>query len=159
MGIEHVDEPRSEEDVTAQPDLFDLATGRQLKGWTNKLIWGDYKFILSSLKNGPLRDEIEAYGGIKLIYTDPPFDVGNDFHIDLEIGDEVLEKSPNVLEEIAYRDTWGKGADSFLAMIYERVRLMKEGWLFLSNDFCSIDESLLIQKYQTFIRERLFKKI
>ena len=53
--IEHIDEPRPEKDVAAQPDLFDLATGRQLKGWTNKLIWGDNKFILSSLKNGPLR--------------------------------------------------------------------------------------------------------
>jgi DNA modification methylase len=29
-----------------------------------------------------------------------------------------------VLEELAYRDTWGKGADSFIAMIYERLRLM-----------------------------------
>jgi DNA modification methylase len=29
-----------------------------------------------------------------------------------------------VIEEIAYRDTWGKGADSFIAMIYERLKLM-----------------------------------
>ena len=53
--------------------------GRQLKGWTNKLIWGDNKLILSSLKNGPLREEIEKQGGLKLIYIDPPFDVGADF--------------------------------------------------------------------------------
>ena len=77
--IEHVDEPRAEEDMRVQPELFDLETGRQLKGWTNKLIWGDNKFVLSSLKSGPLRDEIEANGGIKLIYIDPPFDVGADF--------------------------------------------------------------------------------
>ena len=57
--IEHIDEPRSEKELKAQPDLFDLGTGRQLKGWTNKLIWGENKFILSSLKNGPLREEIE----------------------------------------------------------------------------------------------------
>ena len=57
--------------------LFSLdERGRQLKGWTNKLIWGDNKLILSSLKNGPLRDEIEKQGGLKLIYIDPPFDVG-----------------------------------------------------------------------------------
>ena len=124
--IEHVDEPRPEEDIARQPDLFDLATGRQLKGWTNKLIWGENKFILSSLKNGPLREEIEANGGIKLIYIDPPFDVGADFTMDIEIGDESFEKEPNVLEEIAYRDTWGKGADSFLAMISERLTLMKD---------------------------------
>ena len=124
--IEHIDEPRPEKDVTAQPDLFDLATGRQLRGWTNKLIWGDNKFVLSSLKNGSLREEIEAHGGIKLIYIDPPFDVGADFTMDVEIGEETFEKDPNVLEELAYRDTWGKGADSFLAMIIERLTLMRD---------------------------------
>ena len=40
--------------------------------------------------------------------------------MDIEIGGETLTKKPNILEEIAYRDTWGKGADSFIAMIYER---------------------------------------
>ncbi|HIJ83657.1 MAG TPA: hypothetical protein HPQ00_05555, partial [Magnetococcales bacterium] len=53
--IEHVDEPRAEklEDTAAQLSLFD-ERGRQLKGWTNKLIWGDNKLILASLKSGPL---------------------------------------------------------------------------------------------------------
>ena len=59
-------------DTRLQMTLFDLdARGRQLKGWTNKLIWGDNKLILSSLKNGPMREEIERQGGIKLIYIDP----------------------------------------------------------------------------------------
>ncbi len=125
--IEHVDEPRAEQDTSAQTSLFDIDDrGRQLHGWTNKLIWGDNKLILSSLKNGPLRDEIEAQGGIKLIYIDPPFDVGADFSVDIEIGDDTFEKEPSVFEEFAYRDTWGKGADSFNAMIYERLLLMKD---------------------------------
>ena len=127
--IEQVDEPRAEntEDTKSQLSLFDFdQRGRQIKGWTNKLIWGDNKLILSSLKNGPLREEIEANGGIKLIYIDPPFDVGADFSMDIEIGDEQFTKQPSVLEELAYRDTWGKGADSFIAMIYERLVLMKD---------------------------------
>ena len=126
--IEQVDEPRGEKKKTGQQSmLFDLdGRGRQLKGWTNKLIWGDNKLILSSLKNGPLRDEIEKQGGIKLIYIDPPFDVGADFSMDIEIGNETFTKMPNILEEIAYRDTWGKGADSFIAMIYERLSLMRD---------------------------------
>src|SRR5256886_11437115 len=125
--IEQVDEPRAEKaaDTALQSGLFD-GRGRQLKGWTNKLIWGDNKLILSSLKNGPLRDEIEKQGGIKLIYIDPPFDVGADFSMDIEIGDDTFTKKPNVLEEIAYRDTWGKGADSFISMIYERLVLMRD---------------------------------
>jgi DNA modification methylase len=125
--IEQVDEPRAEkpEDTKAQFSLFD-ERGRQLKGWTNKLIWGENKLILSSLKNGPLREEIEAQGGLKLIYIDPPFDVGADFSMDIEIGGDTFTKKPNILEEIAYRDTWGKGADSFIAMIYERLVLMRD---------------------------------
>jgi DNA modification methylase len=125
--IEQVDEPRAEvsADKVMQSSLFDMR-GRQLKGWTNKLIWGDNKLILSSLKNGPMREEIEKQGGLKLIYIDPPFDVGADFSMDIEIGDETFTKKPNILEEIAYRDTWGKGADSFIAMIYERLVLMRD---------------------------------
>jgi adenine-specific DNA-methyltransferase len=125
--IEQVDEPRAEkpEEAALQMSMFD-ERGRQLKGWTNKLIWGDNKLILSSLKNGPLREEIEAQGGIKLINIDPPFDVGADFSMDIEIGGDTFTKKPNILEEIAYRDTWGKGADSFIAMIYERLVLMRD---------------------------------
>jgi DNA modification methylase len=129
--IEQVDEPRAEQPLDAmealQTDLFSTdPRGRQLKGWTNKLIWGDNKLILSSLKNGPLREQIEAQGGLKLIYIDPPFDVGADFSMDIEIGGESFTKKPNILEEIAYRDTWGQGADSFLSMIYERLILMRD---------------------------------
>jgi hypothetical protein len=125
--IEQVDEPRAEKPTSLQLGLFDLdKRGRQLKGWTNKLIWGDNKLILSSLKNGPLRQEIEAQGGLKLIYIDPPFDVGADFSMDIEIGGDTFTKRPNVLEELAYRDTWGRGADSFISMIHERLVLMRD---------------------------------
>ena len=129
--IEHVDEPRKEKSDgsgIAEPQIgftFD-ERGRQQAGWTNKLIWGDNKLVLSSLKNGPMREEIENAGGLKLIYIDPPFDVGADFSMDIEIGDDTFTKKPNVLEQIAYSDTWGKGADSFIAMIYERLVLMRD---------------------------------
>ncbi|MBI2251726.1 MAG: adenine methyltransferase [Armatimonadetes bacterium] len=123
--IEHIDEPRSQRILEKeQLDLFDTS-GRQIKGWTNKLIWGDNKLILSSLNGLPMRREIERQGGLKLIYIDPPFDVGADFSMNVEIGDESFTKKPSVIEEVAYRDTWGKGADSFIAMIYERLRLIR----------------------------------
>jgi hypothetical protein len=83
--IEQVDEPRSENVSQLQFGLFDTdGRGRQQKGWTNKLIWGDNKLVLSSLKNGPMREEIEKQGGIKLIYIDPPFDLGADFSMDID---------------------------------------------------------------------------
>ena len=126
--IECIDEPRRTGTTSIrQSDLFNYdKRGRQIKGWSNKLIWGDNKLILSSLKNGPLRQEIEKQGGIKLIYIDPPFDVGDDFSMNIEVGDESITKKSNVLEEIAYRDTWGNGSDSFIAMIYERLSLMRD---------------------------------
>jgi adenine-specific DNA-methyltransferase len=91
QSIEQIDEPRAETAATGA-DLFtlDRATGRQSGGWTNKLIWGDNKLVLSSLKNGPLRREIENAGGLKLVYIDPPFDVGADFSYTLEIGEDEL---------------------------------------------------------------------
>ena len=121
--LEHIDEPRI--GTQSQTGLFD-PRGRQQTGWTNKLIWGDNKLILSSLKAGALRQQIEDAGGLKLIYIDPPFDVGADFSMDIEIGGETFHKEANLLEQIAYRDTWGRGADSFIAMIYERLVLMHE---------------------------------
>jgi len=135
--LEHIDEPRTE--TKTQGDFFD-SRGRQLRGWTNKLIWGDNKLILSSLKAGALRQQIEDAGGLKLIYIDPPFDVGADFSMDIEIGGETFHKEANLLEQIAYRDTWGRGADSFISMIYERLILMRdlmaeEGGIYLHCDW------------------------
>src|SRR3990172_2219990 len=67
--MEQVDEPRAEkpEDSKAQISLFD-ERGRQKAGWTNKLIWGDNKLILSSLKNGPtyLKSLLIVIHGVKV---------------------------------------------------------------------------------------------
>ena len=122
--IEHIDEPRQEvQEEGTTFSMFDTK-GRQKTGWHNKLIWGDNKLILSSLLHGPLRREIEAEGGLKLIYIDPPFAVGADFSHNIEINGESATKSQSVLEEIAYRDTWQRGISSYLSMMYERLKLM-----------------------------------
>ena len=158
-SIEHIDEPRQE--LAEQTDIFSVnEKGRQEKGWTNKLIWGDNKLILSSLKNGPMRQEIEAQGGLKLVYIDPPFDVGADFSMDIEIGEgvetESFTKKPSVIEEIAYRDTWGKGADSFIAMIYERLKLIhgllaEDGSIYVHCDW-------RLNSYMRLILDEIFGK-
>ena len=152
--LEHIDEPRAE--TKTQPDFFD-SRGRQQRGWTNKLIWGDNKLILSSLKSGALRQQIEDAGGLKLIYIDPPFDVGADFSMDIEIGGETFHKEANLLEQIAYRDTWGRGADSFIAMLYERLALMRDllaedGNFFLHCDW-RVSPYLRLALDETFGRE------
>ena len=53
--IEQVDEPRSEKDIKLQGTLFDTS-GRQIAGWTNKLIWGDNKL-------NPLKPQERAAAG------------------------------------------------------------------------------------------------
>jgi DNA modification methylase len=137
--IEQVDEPRKDIQPSSQGNLFD-ERGRKLRGWTNKLIWGNNSLVLSSLINGPLRKEIEEQGGLKLVYIDPPFDVGDDFEFEIEIGKEKLNKKRNALEQLAFSDTWGKGSDSFLSMLYERLKLIysllnEKGSIFVECDW------------------------
>jgi DNA modification methylase len=157
QSIEQIDEPRTgTAGGTTDLFAFDQATGRQTGGWTNKLIWGDNKLVLASLKNGPLRREIEAAGGLKLVYIDPPFDVGADFSFDIEIGDESLTKEPSLIEEIAYRDTWGRGADSYASMMYERLSLIfnilhPEGSIYLHCDS-------RVNSYMRLILDEIFGK-
>jgi len=158
--LEHIDEPRTE--TKTQEDLFD-SRGRQLRGWSNKLIWGDNKLILSSLKAGALRQQIEDAGGLKLIYIDPPFDVGADFSMDIEIGGETFHKEANLLEQIAYRDTWGRGADSFISMIYERLILMRDlmtddGSLFIHCDY-RVNSFIRLAMNEIFGRENFVNEI
>jgi DNA modification methylase len=159
--IEQVDEPRVESDIKLQKTLMDYTLdgrGRQQSGWTNKLIWGDNKLILSSLKNGPLRKEIEDHGGIKLIYIDPPFDVGADFSMKIEVGDnnESFIKEASILEELAYRDTWGKGADSYVTMIYERLSLMKD--LLATDGSIYVHCDWRVSSYMRLILDEIFGK-
>jgi len=122
--VEAINAPKVERQ-TSSSGLFDNWKGDEgetfEKGWKNKLIWGDNKLIMSSL--------LEKYAGkVNLIYIDPPFATGADFKVNIEIGEEGEEvtKGHSVLEEKAYRDTWGKGLDSYLQMMYERLVLMKE---------------------------------
>ena len=106
--IEQIDAPRSDDRIGMQSTLFD-DTGRQITGWTNKLIWGDNKLIISSLKNGPMRKEIEAQGGIKLIYIDPPFSAGLDYSIGVPVGDgETVQQGPGLrVADVGDRDSAG----------------------------------------------------
>ena len=126
QSIEQIDEPRTVDSAKQALFDFDGITGRQTGGWSNKLIWGDNKLILSALSRGPLRNEINEAGGLKLVYIDPPFDVGYDFSMDVSVGEESLSKEPSVIEQFAYRDTWGKGTESFASMIRERFLVISD---------------------------------
>ena len=120
--IETVDEPRQRAAATGNLELFEKElAGKRRDDFRNHLIWGDNKLVMASL----LKD---FKGKVDLIYIDPPFDVGADFTMDVPLGDgkETVGKDQSTLEMVAYRDMWGKGTDSYLHMMYERLSLMKE---------------------------------
>jgi adenine specific DNA methylase Mod len=118
--IETIDEPRSRAAAVGNLELFDKEKKRR-DDFRNRLIWGDNKLVMASLL-------AEFKGMVDLIYIDPPFDVGADFTMDVPIGDEkeTVTKDQSTLEMVAYRDMWGKGTDSYLHMMFERLSLMKE---------------------------------
>lgn len=114
--IETVNESAQDRELTLE--LFSQGKATE---WRNRLIWGDKKYVLPSLL-------AEFAGEVDLIYIDPPFDTGADFTFSTEIpGSETrFTKQPSIIEQKAYRDTWGKGQDSYLQWFYETVVLLHD---------------------------------
>jgi DNA modification methylase len=116
----------NESAVDRQRNLELFSSGRQTE-WRNRLIWGDNKYVLPSLLP-------EFAGKVDLIYIDPPFTTGQDFSFNATIPNypaddddpTVFTKQPSIIEQKAYRDTWGAGDESYLQVMYERLTLMRE---------------------------------
>src|SRR3954452_2618851 len=102
--VETVNESAQERQRT-----LELSSSGNDPEWRNRLIWGDKKYVLPSLLP-------EFAGKIDLIYIDPPFDTGADFSFSTKIlgSEEDFIKQPSVIEQKAYRDTWGQGLQSYL---------------------------------------------
>ena len=105
--------------------LFDIYEGTEgdtfEEGWKNKLIWGDNLLVMGSL--------LEKFAGeIDLIYIDPPFATGADFSFTAQIGDsgEKVFKEKSIIEEKAYRDTWGPRGELYAGWIFQRLQLCRE---------------------------------
>ncbi len=102
--IETVNESAQER----QRSLELFSSGREPE-WRNRLIWGDRKYVLPSLLP-------EFTGKVNLIYIDPPFNTGGDFSFRASIPDHPhtpenestsFVKEASIIEQKAYRDTWG----------------------------------------------------
>jgi hypothetical protein len=105
-------------------NLFQHAAQEQ--PWRNRLIWGDKKYVLPSLLP-------EFAGKVNLIYIDPPFDTGADFSFTATVPEHeddddslAFTEEPSIIEQKAYRDTWGRGLDSYLQWFYETVVILHE---------------------------------
>jgi DNA modification methylase len=103
--------------------------GLREEEWRNRLIWGDKKYVLPSLLS-------TLAGKINLIYIDPPFDTGADFSFTAKVPDDDPEgsgedaftftKEPSIIEHKAYRDTLGRGLESYLQWFYDAAILLHE---------------------------------
>ena len=141
---------------------FDLFAQGKPTEWRNRLIWGDKKYVLPALLP-------EFAGKINLIYIDPPFDTGADFSFTAKIPPHnptesatAFVKQPSLIEQKAYRDTWGKGLDSYLQWFYETALLLREllaedGSIYVHLDWhvghyvkCVLDD---VFGYESFLNE------
>lgn len=152
--------------------LLEPVVAYGVQGDRNRLVWGDKKYVLPSLLP-------EFAGKVNLIYIDPPFDTGADFSFTATVpdnratsGNESLSftKQPSIIEQKAYRDTWGVSAedrrlgvthlDRYLKWFYESVVLLhellhQEGSLYVHLDAqmghyarCVLDEVFGGENYQ-----------
>ena len=153
--IETVNESRATREVqkTKEMSLFDTYEGREgdtfEDGWKNKLIWGDNLLVMSSL--------LEKFSGkIDLIYIDPPFATGADFSFTAQIGESKVEvcKESSVIEEKAYRDTWKEGISSYIAMMRDRLCVMRD--LLSTNGSIYVHLDATIGHYVKTVMDEIF---
>lgn len=119
--------------------------GRKITEQPNRLIWGDNLLVIQALL-------WQGYEGqVDLIYIDPPFNTGENFNFsdEVKIGNTVYEKELPINERLAYTDTWSRGIDSFLDMIYPRLQLMRKllsdkGSIYVHCDWRIVDYLRLI---------------
>jgi len=140
--IETINESRATREKDKEIPLVKDQQPKYSSSWYNRLIWGDNKYIMASLLE-------EFAGKIDLIYIDPPFATGADFSVKIEVGDVEWTKEPSAIEDKAYRDTWGKGLNSYLQMMYERLLLMREllsekGSIYVHLDYRLVNEMKIV---------------
>ncbi len=101
--------------------------------WRNRLIWGDKKYVLPALA-------AELAGAVDLVYIDPPFFTGDDFSFSISVDGGDFTREPNLIEQKAYRDTWGSGLDGYLAwfhssLVYLHELLAETGSIYVHLDW------------------------
>lgn len=85
--------------------------------WINQFYQEDNLIVIEKLlKEG-------CKGKIDLIYIDPPFLTKTNYKGKIVIKNE---KSKEIIEHFAYKDTWENGLTSYLEMLYTRLYLMRE---------------------------------
>jgi DNA modification methylase len=98
---------------------LDLFATEHPTDWRNRLIWGDKKYVLPALV-------ADLAGTVDLVYIDPPFFTGDDFSFSIAVDGEDFTREPNLIEQKAYRDTWGSGIDGYLAWFHSALSYLHD---------------------------------
>lgn len=153
QDVETVNESAQERSL-----MLDLFARNEPGEWRNRLIWGDKKYALPSLLP-------EFAGKVNLIYIDPPFATGADFSYTAKISDDpttdgdqsaTFVKQPSIIEQKAYRDTWGRGLDSYLQWFYETAILLHELLAEDGSIYVHLDQN--VSHYAKAILDEVFGK-
>ena len=99
------------------------------EGWHNRLFHADNLLLLPRLIHGPLTDNIARLGGVRLIYCDPPFAVGTDFHVIAGKAPSGSGNGPSAptphKQPLAFHDHWNCMGE-YYSMLAPRLALMRD---------------------------------
>lgn len=98
---------------------LDFFASERTSEWRNRLVWGDKKYVLPALV-------ADLAGTVDLVYIDPPFFTGDDFSFSIAVDGEDFTREPNLIEQKAYRDTWGSGIDGYLAWFHSALSYLHD---------------------------------
>jgi len=121
------------ESVQERQHSLDFFAADGSSEWRNRLIWGDKKYVLPALI-------ADFAGTVDLVYIDPPFFTGDNFSFSIAVDGEDFTREPSLIEQKAYRDTWGGGIDGYLGwfqstLLHLRELLTETGSIYVHLDW------------------------
>lgn len=132
--------------------------GDPVKGWMNRIYWGDNLQVMSHLLK-------EFRGKVDLVYIDPPFDSKAEYKKTITLKGKTANSDSTTFEEKQYTDIWTN--DEYLQFLYERFILIREllserGSIFVHCDYnkshfirCILDE---IFGYKNIVNEIVWRR-
>lgn len=94
----------------------------------NRLILSDNLYAMQALMDEGLK------GTLDLIYIDPPYLSEIDYSSNIH-----LPGTDQTVQRVAFRDKWTRGIDSYLDMLYPRLKIMRELLSEKGNIFVHLD--------------------
>lgn len=93
--------------------------------WKNLLFQGDNLAVLYALLEEHNAQQLQAQGGVSLVYIDPPYSVGTDFHmLPLKKKKGSLQRTSDE-KVFAYSDKW-ENIEAYYSMMFPRLKAIHQ---------------------------------